>query len=350
MKNLYSRQEFNALKVNEGLFSALFKSLSKLYNKVKGGNELQKVKDTYKAKIKAVFDGMAKAEQSKTAANKNVAGGVEQPTTSGGTESVFFSGEKVFEADTATVQNPGAQKTAQTKTQTTPATDIKNPPPAQNTEQKPVTPAQPDNPFSGLSKEQLAQVTKNAQTQITQLVTNFKNEIAALKKRFTNKDGEISKSLEYSIALAESELTDFNFEQWQNYYTQIGDKASIQRVQGERSKIAQEIKANTEKLKQTVEGKDIGKRTYEVGKQYNYKNSQGKDKIITIKELDKDGNVAIATTTNDAGEEITINPYTDKIGDKVEEKPKEEQTAQKKAVQQPAATQQTATQQTVQNK
>lgn len=352
MKHLQSKQEFLTIKqINEGLFSKLFKGIANLYTKVKGGKELQQVKDLYKNKIKAVFDNMAKAEQSKTAAKQNVKTGVEeaqpqQPNqTATGKTNASFSfdvSSKLYEAETETTTN--AQTQPVTK-QTQPVTATQQKPEAAQPKQQNTQPDE-TNPYANLSQEQLAQITKNAQAQISTLITQFRNQVAALKKKLTDKDGNLPKSLEYSIALAEAELSDYNFEQWQNYYTQIGNNDAVGKVQKQRAGIAKKIKENSKNLQQAIEGKDIAKKTFEVGKKYHYTNSKGEDKVIVVDEVDEQGNVKTATVE---GDNVTINPYTNKIGDKVEEpakeEPKKEETtpkAQTQTAQQPKTQTQTA--------
>ena len=84
MNNLYSKEEFLFKKestLNEGLFDFLknvWKSVTKLYGKIKGSKELQNLFDKYSVKIDEVFKKMEEAELSKSAKKANVSSGINE--------------------------------------------------------------------------------------------------------------------------------------------------------------------------------------------------------------------------------------------------------------------------------
>jgi len=314
MKNIHTKQEFLLIKeqsLNEGLFSFLkniFKSIGKLYDKIKGGKELKQKIEDYKDKINKIFLGLNNAENAKSAANKNVQAAIES---------------KIYEEDgyAASSEDDGEPATSQQKGE-----DVKPNPIDQKQ-----TAGQEDN-TNNLDKTQLKGKINVSKKHIEELKKNFNNEIEALKKKYTGKDGKISKKLEQALLLAKNQISDHIFEQWEEHYTKIGDKKTIANIQKQRAQIAKEMKTNTETLQQMMESSDKEQRTFEIDKKYNYTNSEGNEVEITVKEIENDGTVKSAELTNSNGEIVTINPYTNKIGKKVEE-PQEEQIEKNKNVQ-----------------
>jgi len=289
MKNIQSRQEFLLIKeqqLNEGLMGFLkgiFKSIGKLYDKIKGGKELKAKIEEYKEKINKIFQGLTSAEQTKTAVNKNVQAAV---------ESKLYE-EEMAGADVSTAQAKGE--------------DVKPEP----IDQEQTAQGGEEN----LDKTQLKGKINNSKEHLKQLQKSFSNEIDVLKRRFTGKDGKVPKKLEYSLALAKNQLSDYIYEKWEEHYTQIGDKKTIANIQKQRAIVAKEMKTNTEALQKLIEGGDKEKMTFEVDRKYKYTDSEGNVKTITVKEVDENGDVTKAVTRK--GKEI--NPYTDNIGEYYQE-------------------------------
>lgn len=315
MKNIHTKEEFLLIKegnLNEGLFGFLknlVKGIGKLFGKVKGGKELQqKIKD-YEDKIDKIFVGLTSAEQSKTALNKNAQLSVESKIY----EENGAEGEVKDNAADGRQGQPGNGQELQPKAQNVQKT-------AQGGEKN-------------LDSNQLKGKINVSKEHIKQLRISFNNEVDALKKKFTDKDGKVSKKLEYSILLSKSQLSDYIFQKWEEHYTQIGDKKTISNIQKQRAEIAKEMKTNTQALQQLIEGGDKEKRTFEVDKKYSYTNSEGKEVEITVKEIDNNGDVKSAELVKSDGETVTINPYTDKIGNKVEDETQAQPKVQPQKVQ-----------------
>ena len=187
------------------------------------------------------------------------------------------------------------------------------------------TEAEAANTGKVLDKRQLKKKIGVTQERIKEIKSNFTKEIDALKKNFKNKDGSVSKKVEMASSLAGVQLSDFVFTQWEDFFKNVGDQEQMKQIQEQRANVAKEMKKQATALKQMLEGGDKEKRTFEVDKKYNYTNSEGDDIEITVKEVGEDGQVKSAEINKGEGEEnVTINPYTDKIGKKVEEPQKEE--------------------------
>lgn len=309
MKNITSREEFLLIKedqLNEGIFGAikgLFKSLKKMYTKIKGGKELNSKIEEYKDKVNKVFAQMTTAEQTKTAIGKN---------TQAAVESKIFEDDNNF-AGTGEVETEDPDTAHQTGVDLQPG----------GNEPKDNTAKDPEG--TNLNKEQIKTKIDIAKKHITQLRKSFINEVNVLKKRFADKEGKLPKKLEYMCSLAENQIADHIYQKWEEHFEQIGNKKAIQKIQKERAVIAKEMKTNTEALKQLIEGGDAEQRTFELDGKYDYTNSKGEEVKITVKELGDDGSVKSAELVNADGETVTINPYTDKIGKKVEEEEKPSQ-------------------------
>lgn len=283
MKNIHSRQEFLLIKegnLNEGLLGFLkgiFKSIGKLYDKIKGGKELKAKIEEYKEKINKVFVGLTSAEQTKTAANKNAQVAV---------ESKLYE-EEMVGADVSTAQGKGE--------------DVKGQP-EQN--------AQNDQGGKqNLDATQLKGKINVSKEHLKQLQKSFNNEVEALKKKFGDKEGKIPKKLEYSILLAKNQISDFIYEKWEEHYTQIGDKKTIANIQKQRAQLAKEMKSNTEALQRMMS--DTEQIKFKVGKIYKYTNSKGDILPIRVKEVDENGNVSDAETIKGN----PINPISSQISD-----------------------------------
>jgi len=286
MKNIHSKEEFLLIKegnLNEGLLGLLknmFKSIGKLYDKIKGGKELKQKIEDYKEKINKIFIGLTSAEQTKTAANKNAQAAIES---------------KVYEADIA-----GSNMGTEDNSNTAPmgkGEDVKGGQPQPQT--------QGEN--TNLDSNQLKGKLNVSKDHIKQLQKSFDNEVEALKKKFTGKDGKVPKKLEYSILLAKNQITDFIFEKWEEHYTQIGDKKTIANIQKQRAQVAKEMKSNTEALQRMMS--DQEQTTFAVDRIYKYTNSEGKVLGIKVKEVDENGNVSSAETVKGN----PINPISSQI-------------------------------------
>lgn len=303
MKNLYTKNEFLELHqeeiLNEGLLGKLFKNIGNLYDKVKGGKELKIKVEEYKKKLKSIFDGMANAETEKiAAANESLileAGEINQTTNTQSAKPQHSKQQPVKP------QQPAKQ---QTKTEIIKPTEQPNQP--NQPEQKNV-----------LSKEQLKQKIENSKKRIEELKKNFNNEIDALKRKYTKEDGTISKKLEYSMVVAKNDLSDFVYQQWEDFYGKIGNQKAIQEIQKQRALVTKEMKKNTEALKRMVEGGDIIQKKFEIGQKYKYTTTEGEATEITIKEIDPNTGKVIKAV-NQKGKELT--PYTQQIGEQIVKK------------------------------
>ena len=292
MKNIQSREKFLLIKeenLNEGLIGFLkgiFKSIGKLYDKVKGGKELKASIEKYKEKVDKIFLGLTSAEQSKTAASKNVQAKV---------ESVINE-----ENDEVTADGPNtAQNTGQ---------ELQ--PSAQGIEKQTTAQDPQKDDGENLDSKQLKSKINVSKNHLKQLQTAFSSEVGALVKRFTGKDGKVPKKLEYSLALAKGQLNDYIFGKWEEHYTQIGDKKTISNIQKQRAEVAKEMKANTQALQQLIEGGDKEQVKFEVDKKYKYTNSEEKISTITVKEVSEDGSEVMKAVTRKG---VEINPYSDKV-------------------------------------
>jgi len=282
MKNIHTKEEFLLIKeenVNEGLFSFLkgiFKSIGKLYDKIKGGKELKKAIENYKEKIDKVFIGLTSAEQSKTASNKNVNATIESVINE-------ENAEESTEETTAQQTGQELQPTAQ---------DLQN------------------DENANLDSTQLKGKINVSKDHIKQIKKAFDNEVNSLVKRFTGKDGKVPKKLEYSLSLAKNQITDYIFGKWEKHYTQIGDKKTISNIQKQRAQVAKEMEVSTQALQQLIEGGDKEQIKFEVDKKYKYTSSEGKISTITVKEVSEDGSEVMKAVTRKG---VEINPYSDKV-------------------------------------
>lgn len=297
MKNITSKEDFLLIKnqkgqLNEGFFGSLFKGISNLTKNIKGGGELNKLKDKYQEEMKKAFSDMTTSEQEKTA-NKNIEKATEKQNTK---------------------QQP-QQNTEQTKGQ-----EIK-------TESKIFEESQTEEPQTeesqtkeNLNKKQLQQKIKVVQDRLKELKTNFNKELEILKNKYKDKKGNTPKKLEKSLNLASIQFTDWAYEQWQNYFKNIGNQKALKNIQNKRAENAKEMKKQTEELKNMMSDKGVEKRNFEINKKYKYINKDGEEKIIKIKELDKNGDVLNAEIIENGKVVATINPFSNKIGNAIEEK------------------------------
>ena len=258
--------------VNEGFFNflkGLFKNISKLYNKVKGGNKLEEITTNYKKKLDGVFTQLSTEEQNKSAANKNTKVGID--------ESFIYEAEDM---------------------------DKKMGYPKPKSEQ---TTSQP-NDIKTKIKKQINQKINIIKKRINEIVVDFNKELNMLKKTFAV-NNEIPRKLELAILIADGQMKDYVYGKWMGFYNTIGNQEAIKNIQKQRTIIAKEMKKNTIDLQQQVESGDVEKPEYKVGQLYKYTTSGGDETEITIKEV-VGGKVTKATNKNDK----EINPYTDKIG------------------------------------
>lgn len=309
MKNIQSKEKFLLIKeqqLNEGLFSFLknaWANVSKLFNKFKGGKELEKLVDDYKKSFDNIFIGLTSAEQNKSAADKNIKSKIESMVYE-----VNADGSGDEKENTA--QNTGQELQPSAQTQ-----DAQNTQNAQN--------AQDTN--LNQTADALKGKINRSKEQIKIKQKEFNGKIQMLQKKHI-KDGEVPKKLKIASELAKNQISDYIWEKWEEHYTQIGDKKIQKEIQNKRMQLAKKMQKETKLFKQQFEGGDEEKRTFEIDKKYSYTNSEGKEIEITIKKVGDDGSVKSAELVNGAGETVTINPYTDKIGKKVEEEPKEGET------------------------
>lgn len=255
MKNLYTKNEFLNYRdeeINEGfnIFKGLWNSAMKAANKIKGSKEITQIHDKYKGLIDETFNKMQNVESVRTASAKK--------------ENYEF----LIEADVAAPEQP--------------ATAAK-PAPAKEGDVNNLANLKPDQ-IKNLSKQTIARVDELKK----QFDTDVNNVIAKLSK---NPNYSSDKLKQFAVVM-KNQLTNYIYDKWYNFYTQIGDQNKILEI----TKVKKENEVVYKKSIQDLNTK-ISEKQQELqvqkGSKYKYYSETNKGNInvqVVGSELGKDEN------------------------------------------------------------
>lgn len=253
MKNLYTKREFlnhleDAQPINEGLLKKLWQSVRKLANKIKGSGEINKKYEEFVKMIDDVFNKFLNVETSKIG------------------ESLLIEADAT-EGTATTGENPGE---------------------VTETEAKPEEAAN----LANLKPEQIKHLSGEIRKRVDELKGQFEADVNSIIERLSKNKDYSSEKLKQFATVMKRKLQNYVYDKWYNYYTKVGDKKTLLKITQLKKQNDADYKKAVDELNTKI-SEQQGEVAVEAGKEYTYKNSEGKDITVNVigtgKGLDETG-------------------------------------------------------------